>query len=249
MAAPLAPPRRCGGLALALATAGLARPALAQQVAVIVNGDADHHLRHRAAHQVQPAVHPQDPGAPGGHRGADRREAEGAGRQALQARDHRQRGRQRLCRHGQAHAPDAGAAHQALTSAASTRDAQGAHPRRHRLAADRARQVPVEPADPRQGRARQRSQARKKDDKDRTVGYEYTAAADPVHRAARRRRAGDRSRKREAEALRSRFDNCETGLKFARRAARRRGARPDRQDVRRPAAGAAQDPRRPRSAS
>ena len=89
--------------------------------------------------------------------------------------------------------------------------AEVAHPRRHHLAAAGARPLSVGAAGRRQGPARDR-RARRED----SVGYDFTLR--PIlFVVPRGSDAGAfEARKREAEALRARFSNCDEGIAFAR---------------------------------
>ena len=90
------------------------------------------------------------------------------------------------------------------------------------LGADRARAIPVEPADRRQGYPLARWTRNPSD----TVGYDYTHAPDHFPGAARdRRTAFIEARKREAEALRGAFRAASEGIAFARALQGRRRAR------------------------
>ena len=86
---------------------------------------------------------------------------------------------------------------------------QNSHPRRHHLVAARARALPVEPADRREGRAHRR-QGR------RDGRLRLHAAPDPVHRGARIAGGGDRGAQAQSGGPARRFKGCEEGIPFVR---------------------------------
>ena len=196
------------------------------------------------------ALDPQAAGAPGGHRRADQREAQGPGREPLQARDRRQRGRTAYAEMAKRMRPRA-AAHPTL--------AQGgvdAGTLKARIRADMGWQQIVRGKFQSSFQFREKDilaaiETRKKDDKDKAEreGHRLRirAAADPVHRAEGLAATAIDARRKEAEALRTRFQDCEHGLPLRPRAAGRRGARADHQELRRSRAGPARDPRQDRA--
>ena len=87
---------------------------------------------------------------------------------------------------------------------------QVAHPSRHGLAATRARALPIEPAD--RGKGHSQAMESKTDD----VGHDYTLRPILFIVPPGSPEAFIEGRKREAEALRGRFQGCEEGIAFAR---------------------------------
>ena len=148
------------------------------------------------------------------------------------------RSRQRLRRNGPAHAHDAAAAHRR-----SLAPGRASTPTRSRPAsrADMVWQQIV------RGKfqssfqfrdkdvARRLAQSRKKDEKDAAnVRLRIHAAADPVRRAERDRRGGIEARKTRGRGAARPVPELRRGPAVRARAARRRGARSDHQDLRRP---------------
>ncbi len=200
---------------------------------------ADHRARYRAARQAHADVDAQGACPPGCHRRADQRKAQGQGSQEVGIGDHQFRGRAGLCVDGEPHADDCRSADPDARAGGRQPDhAQVAHPRRHCLAATRARALPIEPADRGKGLA----QADGIEDRRRRLRLHL--AADPVHRPAgfarglhRRAQAGSGSAARPLPGLRRRNSLCP-------RTQGRGRARPGHPQLRRPAGRVAEGARR-----